>query len=89
MTRDFAFLVAADSPAGTLIRAVRGADKAAITAVHLFDRFTGAGVPEDRVSLAVEVTFQPTDKSFTDADLEALSAKVIAAAAKAGATLRS
>ena len=89
VTRDFAFLVATDSPASTLIRAVRGADKAAITAVHLFDRFTGAGVPEDRVSLAVEVTFQPTDKSFTDADLEALSAKVIAAAAKAGATLRS
>ncbi len=84
VTRDFAFVVAADLPAETLLRAVRSADKAAITDVALFDRFPLG----DGVSLAVTVTLQPVARSFTDAEIEAVSAKIVAAAAKAGATLR-
>ncbi|SFS05610.1 phenylalanine--tRNA ligase subunit beta [Sphingomonas jatrophae] len=88
VTRDFAFLVAADVTADALVRAVRGADKTAIVAARLFDRFEGAGVPQGQVSLAVEVTLQPAAKSFTDAEIAAVSDKVVAAAAKVGATLR-
>ncbi|HEY6963940.1 MAG TPA: phenylalanine--tRNA ligase subunit beta, partial [Erythrobacter sp.] len=46
VTRDFAFLVPASLAAGDLVRAVQGADKAAITAVRVFDVFAGQGVPE-------------------------------------------
>jgi phenylalanyl-tRNA synthetase beta chain len=88
VTRDFAFLVADSVAAGDLVRAVRGADKANIVDARLFDRFAGAGVPEGQASLAIEVTLQPTEKSYTDADLKAISDKVVAAAAKLGATLR-
>jgi phenylalanyl-tRNA synthetase beta chain len=86
--RDFAFLVAADSPADALLRAVRGADRQAIAGVSLFDVFTGAGVPEGSKSLAVEVILQPGEKSFTEEELKAISARIVAAAAKAGARLR-
>jgi phenylalanyl-tRNA synthetase beta chain len=34
------------------------------------------------------VTLQPGEKSFTDAELKAISDKIVAAAAKAGAKLR-
>jgi len=88
VTRDFAFLVPESLAAGDLVRAVRGADKATIIAARLFDLFTGAGVPEGSKSLAVEVTLQPADKSFTDEDLATLSAKIVGAAGKLGATLR-
>ncbi|MEQ1726459.1 MAG: phenylalanine--tRNA ligase subunit beta [Sphingopyxis sp.] len=88
VTRDFAFLVPDTLTAGELVRVVKGADKAAIVDARLFDRFVGAGVPEGQVSLAVEVTLQPSDKSFTDADLKAIGDKVITAAAKVGASLR-
>ncbi len=88
VTRDFAFLVPADLPAGDLARVVKGCDKANITAVRLFDRFDGAGVAEGHVSLAIEVTLQPREKSYTDDDLKAISNTVIAAAAKIGGTLR-
>lgn len=88
LTRDFAFLVPADQPAEALLRAVRGADKALIADVRLFDRFAGAGVPEGQVSLALTVTIQPAERSPTDAEIDALAAKIVAAAAKAGATLR-
>ena len=86
--RDFAFLLPDSVAADTLLRAVRSADKAAIQAARIFDRFAGAGVPEGQVSLAVEVTLQPIGKSFTDEDLTAIAARVVQAAAKLGAVLR-
>ncbi|MFW2831457.1 phenylalanine--tRNA ligase subunit beta [Sphingomonas sp. ID0503] len=86
--RDFAFLLGAEAPADALLRAVRAADKVAIVDAALFDVFTGAGVPEGQKSVAIEVTLQPAEKSFTDAELKAISERIVAAAAKAGATLR-
>lgn len=88
VTRDFAFLVPADLAAGDLVRAVKNADKAVIVEARLFDIFTGTGVPEGQKSLAVEVTLQPGEKSFTEAELKAVADKVVAAAGKLGATLR-
>ncbi|MFN4113738.1 MAG: phenylalanine--tRNA ligase subunit beta [Sphingomonadaceae bacterium] len=88
ITRDFAFLVPAALPAGDLLRAVRGADKAAIVAARVFDLFTGQGVPDGRKSVALEVTLQPGDKTFTDAEIKAISDKVVVSAAKLGAELR-
>jgi phenylalanyl-tRNA synthetase beta chain len=86
--RDFAFLVPAEAPADALLRAVRGADRQAIAGVSLFDVFTGQGVPEGQKSLAVEVVLQPGEKSFTEEELKSISARIVAAAAKAGARLR-
>ncbi len=86
--RDFAFLVPAEVTADALVRAVRSADKAAITAARVFDVFTGTGVEEGKKSVAVEVILQPIDKSFTDETLKTIADKVVAAAAKQGASLR-
>ncbi|MFM9827527.1 MAG: phenylalanine--tRNA ligase subunit beta [Sphingomonas sp.] len=88
VTRDFAFLVPEALAADQLVRAVKGADKTVITAARLFDVFTGAGVAPGMKSLAVEITLQPADKSFTDDALKAIADKVVAAAAKLGASLR-
>jgi phenylalanyl-tRNA synthetase beta chain len=85
VTRDFAFLVTSDIQADNLVRAIRGADKQAISAARLFDRFESA----DGLSLAVEVTLQPGDKSFTEAELAEISKRIVAAAQKLGARLRS
>jgi phenylalanyl-tRNA synthetase beta chain len=86
--RDFAFLVPADCAADSLLRAVRGADRPSIAGVSLFDVFTGPGVPEGQKSLAVEVVLQPGEKSFTEEELKTICARIVAAAAKAGARLR-
>ncbi|MDR7102784.1 phenylalanine--tRNA ligase subunit beta [Croceicoccus sp. BE223] len=88
VSRDFAFLVPAAMPAGDLVRTIRNADKKRIVDARLFDLFAGQGVPEGQKSLAVEVTLQPTDATFTEADLKAVSDAVTAAAAKIGAVLR-
>jgi phenylalanyl-tRNA synthetase beta chain len=86
--RDFAFLVPDNVSGEALVRAARGADKAAIVGARVFDVFTGTGVEPGHKSIAVEVTLQPGDKSFTEAELKAVADKVVAAAAKLGASLR-
>ena len=86
--RDFAFLVPDAVEADALVRAVRGADKKAIVDARLFDVFVGPGVEDGHKSLAIEVTLQPGEKSFSQEELEAISAAVVKAAAKLGATLR-
>jgi phenylalanyl-tRNA synthetase beta chain len=88
VTRDFAFLVPLSLPAGDLLRTARNADKTNIADARVFDDFRGQGVPEGRKSLAIEVTLQPGEKSFTDEDLAAISERIVAAAAKLGAELR-
>lgn len=89
LTRDYAFVLSRDVSAAMLVKAVRSADKTLITHVEVFDSYEGKGVPEGQKSLALAVTLQPREKSLTEADIEALSGKIIAAASKAtGATLR-
>jgi phenylalanyl-tRNA synthetase beta chain len=90
LTRDFAFLVDQATPAGELVRPILGADKALVADARVFDVYQGKGVPEGQKSVAVEVSVQPTEKTLTDAEIEALSARIVAAAEKAvGAKLRS
>ncbi len=89
LTRDFAFVVARETPAGDVVRAVQSADRVLITSARVFDVYEGPGVPEGSKSVAVEAALQPKDKTLTDAEIDALSARIVAAAAKAtGAKLR-
>jgi phenylalanyl-tRNA synthetase beta chain len=89
LTRDFAFVVPRATAAGDLTRAVASADRTLIAEARVFDVYEGKGVAEGEKSVAVEVTIQPRERTLTDADIEALSGRIIAAAAKAtGARLR-
>jgi len=87
--RDFAFLLPRDVPAESLLRAARSAERGLIVGVGLFDLYEGEKIPDGMKSLAIEVVFQPRERTLTEPELEAASQKVVAAVAKAtGATLR-
>lgn len=89
LKRDFAFLVDAGVAAGDLTRPILGVDKTVIAEARVFDVYRGQGVPEGKVSLAVEVTIQPREKTLTESEIESLSTRIVAVVAKAtGATLR-
>ncbi|HJS45591.1 MAG TPA: phenylalanine--tRNA ligase subunit beta [Rhizomicrobium sp.] len=87
--RDFAFVVDAKVAAGDIVKAVKLADRNLIDTVTVFDVYEGKGVPQGQKSVAVAVRIQPKDATLTDAEIEALAQKIIAAALKLGATLRS
>ncbi|MBU2958072.1 phenylalanine--tRNA ligase subunit beta [Paracoccus sp. 1_MG-2023] len=85
--RDFAFVVDPQVEALTLVNAAAGADKALIDSVTVFDQFTG--LEDGRKSIGITARLQPRDKTLTDADIEAVSAKIVEKVQKAtGATLR-
>jgi len=89
LTRDFAFVVDASVTAATILRAARGADKALIKDVTIFDVFEGAHLGEGRKSVAIAVTIQPSDKTLTDEDIDSISAAIVAAVTKStGGVLR-
>jgi phenylalanyl-tRNA synthetase beta chain len=87
--RDFAFLVDRGVAADRLARAARNADKALITDVTVFDAFQGGSLPEGKKSIAISATLQPRERTLTDAEIEAVSARIVAAIVKAtGGELR-
>jgi phenylalanyl-tRNA synthetase beta chain len=89
LRRDFAFLLDAAVPADSVLRAARGAERNLIAGVTLFDVYEGDKLPQGKRSLAIEVVFQPRERTLTDAEIDTAAQKVVAAVAKAtGAVLR-
>jgi phenylalanyl-tRNA synthetase beta chain len=93
VARDFAFVVDAAVPAGVLVQAARGADKALISGATVFDVYEAGGeaaVPVGKKSIAITVEIAPTERTLTDAEIQAISHKIVAAVTKTtGGTLRS
>jgi phenylalanyl-tRNA synthetase beta chain len=91
--RDFAFVLDERVEAEAVLKAARAADKTLIDAVSVFDVFAGptaeAQMGTGKKSVAVSVRLQPTDRTLTDAEIEAVAAKIVASVAKAtGGNLR-
>ncbi len=86
VSRDFAFVVDASVEAEKLVKAAKSADKALISEVSVFDLYK---LGDGKTSLAIEVTLQPREKTLTEPEIEAVSAKIVAAVTKAtGGVLR-
>jgi phenylalanyl-tRNA synthetase beta chain len=90
VTRDFAFVVERTVKAADLVRAAQGVDRALITGVTVFDVYEGKGIDPGKKSLAIAVTIQPREKTLTEAEIDALAAKIVAEVSKrTGGVLRS
>jgi len=89
ISRDFAFIVDKKIPAADIVKATQTAERALITDISVFDVYEGTGVPDGKVSIAIAVSLQPVDKTLTDTEIDAISARIIAEVSKkTGATLR-
>ncbi len=87
--RDFAFVVAQEIPAEALVKAARAAERTLVARVSVFDVYAGKGVEPGKKSLALSVTIQPIEKTLTEAEIDAIAARIVANVAKAtGASLR-
>lgn len=89
VTRDFAFVVGRDVAAGDIVKATQNAERQLIVGVDVFDVYEGTGIDPAKKSVAIAVTIQPTEKTLTDVEIEAITAKIVAEVAKkTGAVLR-
>lgn len=87
--RDFSFVVDDSVRSDDVVRAVRGAAKALIVDIMVFDLFEGASIGPGKKSVAIDVVLQPSEKTLTDAEIDSVAEKLIAAVNKAtGGMLR-
>jgi len=87
--RDFAFVVDAGVEAGALVNAAQGADKSLIADVRVFDEFIGGSLGAGKKSIALTVHMQPTDRTLTEDEIDAVAAKIVEKVTKAnGGVLR-
>ena len=87
--RDFAFVLSKDISVDKLVGAIRKADKNLITHVHVFDLYEGKHIEAGHISVALEVGFQPKEKTMNEEEIGNLSQKIIESVQKTtGAFLR-
>ena len=75
--RDFAFLFSKETKAIDIINKIKKIDKKIIKNVMLFDIYEGDKVPKNTKSIALKVTLQPQEKTFTDKEIENISSIII------------
>ena len=87
--KDMAFILNCDVKAADVIATAKTADRNHIADVRIFDVYEGENLPEGKKSLALSVTFQPKENTFSDQDIEIMMQKVEQALkSKFGAELR-
>ena len=88
--RDFAIVVDDALPAATLVAALEAARPPKVTAIRVFDVYRGAGLTDGKKSLAILVLMQDTERTLTDAEIDAtIAALVRITTEQFGASLRS
>jgi phenylalanyl-tRNA synthetase beta chain len=69
--RDIAIVVAQSVPYAALEQTIREAGGAWLESLRLFDRYTGAPVPEGHHSLAFSLVFRDPNRTLTDEEVNA------------------
>jgi len=88
--RDFAFVLDKTFKVQDLIQVISEIDKNLIKSIKVFDIYEGENIPENKKSIALNVTIQSSDKTLTDEDLEKINKLIISTVEnKTGAKIRS
>ncbi|MBR1600334.1 MAG: phenylalanine--tRNA ligase subunit beta [Alphaproteobacteria bacterium] len=75
--KDLAFVVNKGVTAASIIAAAKNADRSHISDIRIFDIYEGDNLPQGKKSVAISLTFQPIEQTFTDKDIENMMNKVI------------
>jgi phenylalanyl-tRNA synthetase beta chain len=87
--RDLAIIVDEALPARELLAALAAAKPVVVDAIRLFDVYRGRGIGPGKKSLAILVLIQDTERTLTDAEIDATVAQLLRTAVdRFGATLR-
>jgi len=88
--RDFAFVIDKNFKVQDLVNIISEIDKNLIRSVKVFDVYEGEKIPNDKKSIALNVTIQSLEKTLNDEDLEKVNQLIISTVeSKSGAKIRS
>lgn len=87
--RDFAFVMDTKTAVGDLVKEVKKQAASNLKQIHIFDIYEGDKLPTGKKSVAIKVELQSFAAQLTDAEIQALTQKIVDGALKAvGASLR-
>ena len=88
--RDFAFILDKNFQVQELIEIISNVDKNLIKSVKVFDVYEGKNIPDNKKSIALNVTIQSSEKTLTEDDLNKINQTIITAVeSKLDAKIRS
>ena len=88
--RDFAFIIDKNFKSQELIEIISNIDKELISDVNIFDIYEGENIPNDKKSIALNVTIQSMSKTLNEKDLEKINKSIVdTVEQKTGAKIRS
>jgi phenylalanyl-tRNA synthetase beta chain len=89
VTRDFAFLIDRDTPAGKISKYISVLDKKLIKNVEIFDLYIGDKIDAGKKSIAIRVHIQADDHTLSDQEITSIQQNIIQGVEKEfSATLR-
>lgn len=88
VVRDLSILVAAGLPAAEVRGTIVAARLPALVSIDVFDRYRGPGIPDDRVSLSLRLTFRAPDRTLTDAEVDRAMEEVVSRLAERHGAVR-
>ena len=90
VNRDLAIVLDADTPASHPTEIIKAAGGELVSALHLFDVYTGEQVPEGKKSLAFAIEYRSTTETLTDEIVDRVHGGILEQLERElGATLRS
>ena len=88
--RDFAFVIDKNFKVQDLVKIISEVNTNLIRSIKVFDVYEGKNIPDDKKSIALNVTIQSSEKTLTDDDLEKVNQLIILTVeSKSGAKIRS
>ena len=88
--RDFSFVIDKDFRAQELIEVISNVDQNLIKTIKIFDVYLGENIPENKKSIALNVTIQSSEKTLNDEELDRVNQLIISTVEeKTGAKIRS
>jgi phenylalanyl-tRNA synthetase beta chain len=88
IVRDLSILVDSTLPAAAVRGTIRSSAPATLAQVIEFDRYKGKGVPDDRVSLSLRLTFRSPERTLTDGEVDAAMDGIVRALTDAHGAVR-
>ena len=79
VVRDVSILVSDTLPAAAVRGTIRSAAPPTLVSVVEFDRYAGKGIPQERVSLSLRLTFRAPDRTLTDDEVQAAMDTIVSA----------
>ncbi len=88
--RDFAFVIDKNFKVQELVKIISEVNTNLIRSVKVFDVYEGKNIPDNKKSIALNVTIQSSEKTLNDDDLEKVNQLIISTVeSKSGAKIRS